>query len=83
MNQQKENKKKVFREVSNKAVSLLTQNINQSFCPCVHSCYHFALIHVYFRDSDAYSRWELSIELLQQERRNSASLKYSAVWVFF
>lgn len=56
MNQPKENKPKVFRQVSNKAVYLLTQKIHQSFCPCVPSCYHFALIHVYFRDSDAYSR---------------------------
>lgn len=82
MDQPKENKNKVFREVSTKAVYLLTQKIHQSFCPCVHSCYHFALIHVCFRDFDAYSGWELSIELLQQDRRNTACLKYSAVWVF-
>lgn len=82
MDQPKENKNKAFREVSTKAVYLLTQKIHQSFCPCVHSCYHFALIHVCFRDFDAYSGWELSIELLQQDKKHSLSQVFSCLGFF-
>lgn len=81
MNQPKENKNQVFRQVSNKAVYLLTQKFDQSFRPCVPSCYHFALIHVYFRDSDAYSRWELSIELLQDRTEPVSGIQLFGIFL--